>query len=790
MGTTIKNMTGINISSKYFSTPTFLEFFPKHSKPQKNNRAALVYGNNGSGKSTIAHGFRGYKSHDTSEDIKLQFFKENDKIETTDKYNRKNIYIFDEEYISSRVKVKENGLDAIVLFGEQVDLEERINNIEEAISQNEIKIEKLEEDYKIFLDEDSPQSPKYWDKKINNKLKEAGGWAEKGSKIKDQRRNLSVTNSEISRIGNLSVIRTLEELQGKFDEDFIQFTSTDVQSSPIPNKVKLIFITENIVESSKLLLKKNIDKPELTIREEQLLSLFGIEKATKVKGYVSNKTNLICESCFQPIEDAYREQVLKEIESILNQEIKEFKEELEKLLLTEVTAVNYEEYSKLKSYNNVFKSIDEYNVTINKHNSIIQKKIDDPFTVIEYDMETNAIKDIYEKLNQQLTDLEVERINYNRVIEERSSVEEELLKLNDAIAHHHINDMYSTFKIQEEEKTNLEKEIKEYKQISIDLKNKKIELDSQRKNFQVASGEINKSLKYIFFSEDRLSIDPGTDLLYRIKVNGDFVSPNKVSCGERNALALCYFFTEIAEEMDEKSIYTDEMLLVIDDPISSFDIENRVGITSLLRWKLGQVLESCPHSKVLIMTHDISVLFNLQKALSEISGICGKNSVNAEYRLFQLENKELIEFRYNKHNEYTQLLEKIYQYALGEDVNDILDLSIGNMMRRVLEAFSTFTFKLGISEISLDEKALELLPDEGTKTYYKNLMYRLVLDNESHSMDNVRGVPELGFFSYLSPNEKRQTAKDVLCFIYYLNEAHLISHLPKAKSDLEKWCSK
>ena len=790
MGTTIKNMTGINISSKYFSTPTFLEFFPKHSKPQKNNRAALVYGNNGSGKSTIAHGFRGYKSHDTSEDIKLQFFKENDKIETTDKYNRKNIYIFDEEYISSRVKVKENGLDAIVLFGEQVDLEERINNIEEAISQNEIKIEKLEEDYKIFLDEDSPQSPKYWDKKINNKLKEAGGWAEKGSKIKDQRRNLSVTNSEISRIGNLSVIRTLEELQGKFDEDFIQFTSTDVQSSPIPNKVKLIFITENIVESSKLLLKKNIDKPELTIREEQLLSLFGIEKATKVKGYVSNKTNLICESCFQPIEDAYREQVLKEIESILNQEIKEFKEELEKLLLTEVASVNYEEYSKLKSYNNVFKSIDEYNVTINKHNSIIQKKIDDPFTVIEYDIETNAIKDIYEKLNQQLTDLEVERINYNRVIEERSSVEEELLKLNDAIAHHHINDMYSTFKIQEEEKTNLEKEIKEYKQISIDLKNKKIELDSQRKNFQVASGEINKSLKYIFFSEDRLSIDPGTDQLYRIKVNGDFVSPNKVSCGERNALALCYFFTEIAEEMDEKSIYTDEMLLVIDDPISSFDIENRVGITSLLRWKLGQVLESCPHSKVLIMTHDISVLFNLQKALSEISGICGKNSVNAEYRLFQLENKELIEFRYNKHNEYTQLLEKIYQYALGEDVNDILDLSIGNMMRRVLEAFSTFTFKLGISEISLDEKALELLPDEGTKTYYKNLMYRLVLDNESHSMDNVRGVPELGFFSYLSPNEKRQTAKDVLCFIYYLNEAHLISHLPKAKSDLEKWCSK
>ena len=228
--------------------------------------------------------------------------------------------------------------------------------------------------------------------------------------------------------------------------------------------------------------------------------------------------------------------------------------------------------------------------------------------------------------------------------------------------------------------------------------------------------------------------------------------------GERNALALCYFFTEIAEEMDEKSIYTDEMLLVIDDPISSFDIENRVGITSI-KMEIGTGLKVVLIAKVLIMTHDISVLFNLQKALSEISGICGKNSVNAEYRLFQLENKELIEFRYNKHNEYTQLLEKIYQYALGEDVNDILDLSIGNMMRRVLEAFSTFTFKLGISEISLDEKALELLPDEGTKTYYKNLMYRLVLDNESHSMDNVRGVLNCWFLIYLIPNENDKLQK-------------------------------
>ena len=241
--------------------------------------------------------------------------------------------------------------------------------------------------------------------------------------------------------------------------------------------------------------------------------------------------------------------------------------------------------------------------------------------------------------------------------------------------------------------------------------------------------------------------------------------------------------------MDAKAVYSDEVLLVIDDPVSSFDLENRIGILSFLRWKLEQVLDGCATSKILVMTHDISVMFDMEKALQEISKHCEKVSVNAEYCLFQLDDKCLSEFKYKKHNEYTQLLQRIYQYATSAAVNPDSDLVIGNVMRRVLEAFASFSFKKGVEDVSLDERVLELLSDEESKTYYRNLMYRLVLNNESHFIENIQGAPEMSFYSHLSSGEKQRTAKDILCFIYRLNKAHILSHLPDAEPDLITWCT-
>ena len=109
------------------------------------------------------------------------------------------------------------------------------------------------------------------------------------------------------------------------------------------------------------------------------------------------------------------------------------------------------------------------------------------------------------------------------------------------------------------------------------------------------------------------------------------------------------------------------------------------------------------------------------------------------------------------------------------------------MTRRVLEAFSTFTFKEGPDKVSLNPQVLALIPDQNKRAYFQNSMYRLVLNTESHLQEAVQEAPEMSFFSHLTVEEKQRTARDVLCFMYCVNPAHVLAHLPNARKELDNW---
>lgn len=47
-------------------------------------------------------------------------------------------------------------------------------------------------------------------------------------------------------------------------------------------------------------------------------------------------------------------------------------------------------------------------------------------------------------------------------------------------------------------------------------------------------------------------------------------------------------------------MYTKEALVVIDDPVSSFDLENKVGILSYLKSQLLKVLSGNKSSRVIL----------------------------------------------------------------------------------------------------------------------------------------------------------------------------------------------
>ena len=127
-------------------------------------------------------------------------------------------------------------------------------------------------------------------------------------------------------------------------------------------------------------------------------------------------------------------------------------------------------------------------------------------------------------------------------------------------------------------------------------------------------------------------------------------------------------------------------------------------------------------------------------------------------------------------NEYKKLLEYVYDYAKtpADDKGDYMETGIGNVMRRVMEAFSSFCYNMKFEEMMCRDGILKAIPDEKRK-YYENFMCRLILNGESHMEERVYNLNTIT--PYFTKQEKVQTAKSLLLFLSYVNEEHLACYL-------------
>ena len=106
----------IKFNGGFFTELTELELFAHE------DRISLIFGKNGSGKSTLSKAICKAKG-DFVEDIRQAIMLDHTDSTFTD-MNR--IHVFNEEYVNSRVKLREDGLNTIVLLGEIGDLEDKI----------------------------------------------------------------------------------------------------------------------------------------------------------------------------------------------------------------------------------------------------------------------------------------------------------------------------------------------------------------------------------------------------------------------------------------------------------------------------------------------------------------------------------------------------------------------------------------------------------------------------------------------------------------------------------------
>lgn len=793
----ISEINTIKLQGANFTERTPLKLFSKKDANNKDVRVrfSLLYGKNGAGKTAISKAFS-VAAHKISDEKLLNYSVKTADISDYDEKQLslsdedcKNCFIFNEDYINQNIKIDKAGLDTIVVLGGKVEIEKKLEEARDKLSSELSSRDKQQSIVDSLNNSSNRQSPKYWSNKMQEALRGDNNWAGRDSHIRGNKTASRINeNSYKQFVGKKEPLESRDTLVLKFQTLFDQFKNSKagnlVINNPVPNNYEFK-IDESVCAG---LLAEKIEKPELSEREKILLTLVNDGKSDRlveISTFFGSSEHKVCPYCLQDVNETQKSNIIETVQKILNKKSDEHKEKLQSLLnsVIQIDEIFIQAFIQVDS--ELTGKIQEQIKKINEVQSELCQKITDkisnvyePITVSSFNL-----ADMYKTLNDLLQELENKRVQYNKKIMDVGSQKIALNQVNSQIAYWDLKEKYESYAETKNDADTEEKKLAYFTENVAKQQAIVTDLEAQKEQIEIAVEKINKGLSYIFFSSDRLTIEVDNDSegrqIYKLKSRGDSVTPGEISVGERNAIALCYFFSNVMQGKEEGKIFEEEYLFVIDDPVSSFDIENRVGILSYLRFQLNNFYKGNLNSKFLLMTHDLQAFFDMQKFAGEFAG---NNML-----LQELTNKTLISFNTKKRQEYTSLICDIFDYC--KNIEPAKSLTIGNSMRRVLEAYSTFLYKESIEQISIDEDVIGKIEDP-FKTYYQNLLYRLVLNGDSHSQEKVMALGSSDFFNYISDSERQRTARDIIVFLYLLDKQHILKQLKSKgniEADIEAW---
>ena len=770
-----ENLKDITIEGGYFELPTTLDLF------KDNHSLSIVYGRNGSGKTTIAKAIRQLVDKDTEqqkEEGYIQYTVSTNSPIPEDKND--SVFIFDEEFVRENVRTKGKGLETIVMMGIQVDLDTQIAHKQNEITEidNELaKLFVLKEKYENGSD---TSSPSYFFNRIRDGLREDGGWSDIDRDVKGNTLKSRVTEDLVGRLISLKEpTESEEDLKKQLQLDFSLYRQTADK-----NAIEWQFVESklpNDLNRVNALLGKIVERPTLSEREQRLLTFLQDHKEYHSQGTTRQLTEEkwpFCPLCLRETSNKDYEHISDTLKRILNREAENYSKELDEILgefmEIEMALPDFPDNLYQKERLTARQSTEQLNEDVRAvRNNISQRKkdiygkVDTPFNSEEmegYIAHLAKYRDAMKMLGTCVA-------AFNRSVIERDNLRNKVYQENELLAKKHLKVLLDGYEKANAAYSKCIKNISDF-----GIKKERLERDirtlrTQIERTDIALDYINEELQYVFYTDKKLKLVAG-DGCYKLQINGKGVPPKRISVGERNVLGLCYFFARLFSDKKDEDKYKDEILIVIDDPVSSFDYGNRLGVISLLRYQFSSIKNGNLNSRILVLTHDLRSAFDLVKIRSELNG--GKNG---KKKFLELIDKQLKDREVS--NEYKKLLENVYYYAKdsASNVDDSVDIGIGNVMRRVLEAFSSFCYNMSFEEMMCREGVLNAIFDEKRRKYYENFMCRLALNGESHMEERVYDLNTITPF--FTKQEKVRTAKSLLLFLSYVNREHLSCYFSK-----------
>ena len=773
----LNNVKSIKIEGNHFFENNILSIFDT-----ENERFSFVYGKNGSGKSTISKAFNYLKDNETDDFSSVCLLDRQNKVISISEDDKKKIHVFNEDFIDEYVKIPDDGMNAIVMFGDQIKIDDQLKDEEKILENLKKNLERNNIKLNEFEDPKSSKSPQYYKNVLIDKIKDI--YYTNDMKIKNNTRKSSYNEKVFDDIKNAKYKKDVSSEEKMLNDNIKFIANIDSDSKTYSEFFLLNVIDSNFDKKLINLLCKKIDEPVFSEREKRIFKVFTSKYSNYIeesKTFFENKDNNYCPYCFQPVDEKHKTDLLHDISTVLNKEVELHKNELELLKLEEVDAQNINDYLDLDKHlvDEISKSIREYNSYIEKINIKIQDKINNVFVPIKIDK--SEVNSRYNKIKDCITKLNIMVKNYNDKVTNLNNIKNESFDLNTLITKNKLKtdfELYDKLTKEYENTKNtidlLDKNIQIHKQNIGDLK-------AQKKSYTIAMNDINSDLKYIFMDRNRLTLEHDGEK-YIIKSRGIKVPPKKVSVGERNAIALSYFFTTIMNNIEKNQKYKNDFCLIIDDPISSFDNDNKIGIYSFLRSKISKIINNNPNNRVLIFTHSIEAMFNFNAYQDDF----GKE-YSKLFNYYIIKNKNIDKFDGKKDkNIYSIVFNKVYDYAAGNP--GIYEYEIGNIIRKVLEGFSTFECKCGINELTKKKSVLKKIPPS-LEPYYENLMYRLFLNGESHFVNSTYSILDHNYFIERSDEEKVKISQSLLVLMYLINDIHVEGQLGEEEklNNIKKW---
>ncbi len=617
----------------------------------------LIYGNNGSGKSTFSDYLR----------------------------TNYNAFIFDRNYIENNILLEDNkSFKGIKLIGgnNQVTTSKTIKKEKEVLRHKQEERNKLLEELQ------------------NNE-------SEIGKLIFEINRE----NKNGTRINNISDYETAQKIMksninknGTLRLDYQKYDLKNFQVFQEENKFKKykninIEISEKIIE---------ILKTSFSDKQYDYTDYRWMEKGMNL--LVEDK----CAFCGNKVS----EEKVKEINEYIKNETNIAKNKLKKFK-NEITQLRNFDFSN-QNLNNKFLKSEIANTMTNLENNNIFDILDNLNKFIDRKInDMSLISNEFNELNDYIQNFKKEIDNNNKILidEEEKLIKEsnrvnEIIKLN--IAKLIIdNDLLKDKRKKNDEiiqkGLNKKKEIEELKIKIKELKDKM----SSIKSFVDFFNHKTNQLDYHFF----LKIEDNNYILKSKLVEN--IELEKLSEGERFMFAFLYFYFEHMLEYREN-----KKLLVIDDPFTSLDNENKYYIEGLILSFIKNNRENFQANEdkqLFILTHHYSFFIDLCESMH------GKDKALSLYLENNNGKKEMYTID-SKMKEYRLMYNKIIEFNSNPSESE--SISIGNMIRRCVESFCKFNFN--INNVSDGDIYFKVLFEE-YKEREEVYAFLKFINNSSHS---------------------------------------------------------